>query len=75
MFPVCHAECNAIFNRNCDNVKGCLIYVNLFPCSDCAMMIVKSGIKGIYYRSNKHHGLDDTKISKERLDAAKIRYK
>lgn len=41
-----HAEVNAIFNaaRVGIPVKGCTIYVPLFPCSDCAKAIIQSGI-------------------------------
>jgi dCMP deaminase len=33
---VCHAEMNAILNKNSENVSGCSIYVALFPCNECA---------------------------------------
>ena len=42
---VCHAEMNAIMNKNSENVSGCCIYVALFPCNECAKMIIQSGIK------------------------------
>ena len=42
---VCHAEMNAILNKNSANVEQCDIYVALFPCNECAKMIIQSGIK------------------------------
>src|SRR4051794_6475750 len=33
---VCHAEMNAILNKNAEQIKGCRIYVALFPCNECA---------------------------------------
>ncbi len=41
-----HAETNAIFNAARVGVplKGCAIYVPLFPCADCAKAIIQSGI-------------------------------
>ena len=34
---VCHAEFNAILNtRNGSALKGCRLYVTLFPCNECA---------------------------------------
>ena len=33
---VCHAEINAILNKNSFDVKGCTLYVALFPCNECA---------------------------------------
>ena len=40
---VCHAELNAIMNKNSTDVKGCTIYVTLFPCNECAKLIVQAG--------------------------------
>ena len=41
---VCHAEMNAILNKNAADVEQCVIYVALFPCNECAKMIIQSGI-------------------------------
>ncbi|XP_036156175.1 deoxycytidylate deaminase isoform X2 [Myotis myotis] len=38
---VCHAELNAIMNKNSADVKGCTIYVALFPCNECAKLIIQ----------------------------------
>lgn len=45
-FWAAHAEANAIFNaaRVGVPVKGCVLYVPLFPCADCAKAIIQSGI-------------------------------
>lgn len=32
---VCHAEVNAILNKNSSDVRGCTLYVALFPCNEC----------------------------------------
>ena len=42
---VCHAEMNAIINKNSASLKNCTIYVSMFPCNECATMIIQSGIK------------------------------
>ncbi|RHY24298.1 hypothetical protein DYB32_008898 [Aphanomyces invadans] len=39
---VCHAEMNAILNKNATSVKGCTIYVALFPCNECAKLIIQA---------------------------------
>lgn len=41
-----HAERNAIYNaaRNGVNLEGSRVYVNLFPCADCARGIIQAGI-------------------------------
>ncbi|MCM2402482.1 deaminase [Rhizobium sp. S153] len=42
-----HAERNAIYNaaRMGVSVDGCTIYVNRFPCADCARAIIQSGLR------------------------------
>ncbi len=41
-----HAERNALYNaaRMGTSVNGCTIYINRYPCSDCARAIIQSGI-------------------------------
>ena len=51
---VCHAEMNAILNKNSADVEQCSIYVALFPCNECAKMIIQSGIKEVIYLSDKN---------------------
>lgn len=43
VFAVCHAELNAIMNKNSADVKGCTMYVALFPCNECAKLIIQAG--------------------------------
>lgn len=40
---VCHAEMNAILNKNSADVKSCTIYATMFPCNECAKLIIQSG--------------------------------
>ena len=51
---VCHAEVNAILNKNSADVQGCSIYVGLFPCNECAKMIIQSGIREVVFLSDKY---------------------
>jgi dCMP deaminase len=46
---VCHAEFNAILNKNEADVRGCTIYVTLFPCNECTKLIIEAGIAEIIY--------------------------
>ena len=48
---VCHAEMNAIMNKNSADVKNCTIYVTMFPCNECAKLIIQSGIKHVVYKT------------------------
>ena len=47
IFSVCHAELNAIMNKNSADVHDCTIYVALFPCNECAKLIIQSGIREV----------------------------
>lgn len=71
---VCHAEVNAILNKNSSTVKGCTLYVALFPCNECAKIIIQSRIKEIVYMSDKHSHKPQTVASKKMLDAAGVKY-
>lgn len=72
---VCHAELNAVLNSISYNLKGCRIYVGLFPCNECTKVIIQSGIKEIIYMSDKYAESDSVKASKRMLDQAKTRYR
>uniref|UniRef100_A0A2S2NW46 Probable deoxycytidylate deaminase n=1 Tax=Schizaphis graminum TaxID=13262 RepID=A0A2S2NW46_SCHGA len=50
---VCHAEMNAVVNKNSIDLKDCIIYVSLFPCNECAKIIIQSGIKKVVYLSKR----------------------
>lgn len=51
---VVHAEMNAIANKNCADVKGCLLYTTHYPCNECAKLIIQSGINEIVYLHAKN---------------------
>ena len=69
---VCHAEVNAILNKNSADVNGCTIYVALFPCNECAKMIIQSGITEVVYLSDKYKDSNSMKASRKMMNMAKI---
>lgn len=69
---VVHAELNAILNSTRE-LKGCRIYVSLFPCNECAKAIIQSGIKEIIYVSDKDADKDFNKVSKRILKDAGVK--
>ena len=71
---VCHAEMNAILNKNSESVQGCTIYVALFPCNECTKLIIQSGIRNVIYFSDKYKDKDSTIASKRLLDMAGVPY-
>ena len=68
---VVHAELNAILNSP-RSVKGCTLYVSLFPCNECAKAIIQSGIKKVVYESDKYDGTEGNIASKKMLNEAGV---
>ncbi|XP_051251776.1 deoxycytidylate deaminase-like [Dicentrarchus labrax] len=73
-FYVCHAELNAIMNKNSADVKGCTMYVTLFPCNECAKLIIQAGIRDVVFLSDKYHTLVETEASRRLLRTAGIQF-
>ncbi|MBQ9280361.1 MAG: dCMP deaminase family protein [Clostridia bacterium] len=76
-FYVCHAEMNAILNfrgnrKDMDNAK---IYIDLFPCNECAKLIIQSGIKEVIYLSDKYADTDSVIVSKKLFDICGVKYR
>ncbi len=74
---VCHAEENAIDNfrgykKEFDNAR---IYVDLFPCNECAKKIIQSGIKEVIYLSDKYADSDSNKAAKLLFDTCGVKYR
>lgn len=74
---VCHGEMNAILNyrgskKDLENSK---IYVDLFPCNECAKIIIQSGIKEVIYLSDKYANTENNIASRRLFDECKIEYK
>lgn len=72
---VCHAELNAILNHKGSDLKNATIYVDLFPCNECAKAIIQAGIKEVVYKNDKYNGTDSNIASKHMLDACKVKYR
>ncbi|KAH7730951.1 DCMP deaminase [Aphelenchoides avenae] len=70
---VCHAEMNAILNKNIQSAEGCTLYCTMFPCNECAKMIIQSGIKRVVYFADKPNK-PEMIASKRLFDVAKIAY-
>ena len=70
---VVHAELNAILNAGGKDLTGSRIYVDLFPCNECAKAIIQSGISEIIYLYDKYADLPETIASKKMLNSAGVR--
>ena len=69
---VCHAELNAILNKNIVSLQGFTIYVSLFPFNKCAKIIVQSEIKKVVYYYDKNKDKPSSKASKRMPKAANV---
>ena len=71
---VCHAEFNAILNtRNNAALRGCTLYVTLFPCNECSKAIIQTGIKEVVYADNKYKEQIATQASLKMLTLAGVK--
>lgn len=68
---VVHAEPNAILNSTV-TLEGATLYVTLFPCHECAKLIIQSGIKEIVYHENKYQDKASVQASMRMLKDAGI---
>ena len=73
---VCHAEMNAILNYRGSrkDLEGAKVYVDLFPCNECAKLIIQSGIKEVIYLCDKYKDTDGVKASKMMFDECGVLY-
>eukprot|EP00429_Kryptoperidinium_foliaceum_P013206 CAMPEP_0176033302 /NCGR_PEP_ID=MMETSP0120_2-20121206/16447_1 /TAXON_ID=160619 /ORGANISM="Kryptoperidinium foliaceum, Strain CCMP 1326" /LENGTH=433 /DNA_ID=CAMNT_0017366627 /DNA_START=235 /DNA_END=1533 /DNA_ORIENTATION=- len=70
---VCHAEVNAILNKGSANVKGATIYVALFPCQNCAKMIIQAGIREVVFMSDAYHDTPGCRASRTMFRCAGVK--
>ena len=69
---VCHAELNAIMNKNTASLEGCRIYTTLFPCNECAKLIVQSRMSEVVYLSDAQRDTDPNTASRRILNLASV---
>ena len=74
---VVHAERNAILNYRGSrkDMEGARVYVDLFPCNECAKEIIQIGIKEVIYLSDKYAGTESIIASKRLFDKCGVKYR
>jgi dCMP deaminase len=72
---VCHAEANAILNKGGADIHGSTIYVDLFPCNECAKMIIQTGIKEVVYLRDTYHDDDKCRASRIMFQMSGVTYR
>ncbi|CAG8447780.1 11333_t:CDS:2 [Racocetra fulgida] len=70
---VVHAEANAIIHAR-QNCRGFSLYTTLFPCCECAKLIIQAGIKHIFYSHDKYNEKEEVMAAKRMLKDAGVEY-
>jgi len=70
---IIHAETNAILNAK-SQTEECILYSTLFPCNVCAGNIIQAGISEVIYMSDKYHYQWFTKLARELLSKAGVKF-
>ena len=68
---VVHAELNAIIAAK-TNIAGCTLYTTLFPCANCAKIIIQAGIAKVVYVSDKYLNTPDGQAALKMLNDAEV---
>ncbi|MDD3112781.1 MAG: dCMP deaminase family protein [Candidatus Izemoplasmatales bacterium] len=68
---VVHAEPNAILNATVP-LDGARMYVTLFPCNECAKLIIQAGIKEVIFLSDKYVGTPSDIAAKRLFESAGV---
>jgi len=70
---VVHAEANAIIHarQDCHDFS---LYTTLFPCCECAKLIIQAGIKQIFYSNDKHSEEENVIAAKKMLKDASVKF-
>ena len=76
---VVHAEANAILNTS-EDLHGKVLYITMFPCNECAKLIIQKGIKEVFYLDDKFLLKESGKIAMRMfceagVDFTKLNYK
>ena len=74
---VIHAEANALLNYrgSLKDLQGGTVYVTLFPCQECAKMLVQAGIGEVVYLDDKYHDTQGAAVARRVFDTCGVRYR
>ena len=72
-----HAEANAILNfrGSLKELTDATVYVTLFPCQECAKMLVQAGIGEVVYLDDKYHDTIAAAVARSVLDRCGVTYR
>ena len=69
-----HAEVNALLNSTVYDLNGATLYCTLFPCNECAKMLIQKGVKRMVYLEDLYPNAPHHIASRRLMDAMKIPY-
>lgn len=73
---VVHAELNAIMNtQNREWLRDATLYCTLFPCNECAKVIIQSGIRTVLYLDDRYHDTDAATAARRMFEISGVKYK
>ena len=67
-------ECYFKLSRIKKELEGSKIFVDLFPCNECAKLIIQSGIKEVIYLSDKFKDKDGILKETDSVKASKLMF-
>ncbi|XP_078353983.1 uncharacterized protein LOC144638640 isoform X2 [Oculina patagonica] len=67
---VVHAEANAVLLKGGADLEGSIAFVTLFPCGECAKLLIQAGVRKVYYLSFR----DKYRKSEGIFKAAKVEF-
>ena len=73
-FYAAHSELNAILNYRGGSLEGAKLYVTLFPCNECAKVIIQAGIRTVIYADDKYGDQPMSIAARRMFNAAGVRY-
>lgn len=53
---VVHAEANAILNASAASLRGARLYVTMYPCCECAKLLIQAGVREVTFAEGKPGG-------------------
>lgn len=69
---VIHSEANCLLNTTVFNISNSRMYVTLFPCNECAKLLIQKKVSEIIYLSDKYHDEPSYIASRKMFDAMGI---
>ena len=71
---VVHSEANLLLSLTQKDLEDSILYTTLYPCCECAKLIVQSNIKKIYYLDDKYYNENSSIAARKIFDVCDVKY-